>query len=262
MSLVFVPTDHWKGSAFRSKHPLASTRLYICIPSSTKSTIVATSYLQRPPGIEVHRSVSPQVRNLGPYPTTAPSLEEKSNLAVYGHEISRPSSAISTSTQASSQYSQLRHSKSNLQLPALSALASVATSSPSPNGHRYVNFVNMFWRDSFNWSPGTSKYGEECRPIATEDVLTLFQSQELYFHTRNELCHCSSRNKWRWFVEFGKLLPFGWRYFLRCCAFLRDKNPCRHHHNLISYRSPNSISDFRLASTPRPAIFSLRDTSI
>jgi hypothetical protein len=69
---------------------------------------------------------APSPRKL-PALRNTPSSEERPSLPPLTFDISRPSSA---STQASSRYSQLRHSSNNtptIQLPALSTLASLAS---------------------------------------------------------------------------------------------------------------------------------------
>lgn len=102
---------------------------------------MATQYLSKPSGDTFHRSISPFRAPSSPSsnPTTAPSLDDRSSLSVFGHEISRPSSVVSNSTYSSSHYSQVRHaSNPNLQLPALSALANAASSAPEAGQRNFT----------------------------------------------------------------------------------------------------------------------------
>lgn len=102
--------------------------------------------LPRPSALDSFRPPSVlQVLDLPSF-TTAQSIDERLSLPSIGHDISRPSS---TSTQSSSvhPHSLQRHgSNSSLQLPGLSALASIASSSPaasnSPNNSHHNNTPN------------------------------------------------------------------------------------------------------------------------
>lgn len=90
----------------------------------------------RPPSIHSHPSRQQ---------STTPMLDERSYLTTLGYGISRPSS---TSTQSSNQYLENNYqsrsfSHGAVQLPALSALASLAASAPAAitNSDRYVQYL-------------------------------------------------------------------------------------------------------------------------
>lgn len=118
----------------------------VSLPEFITASALATSLLPRPSALDSFRPPSVlQVLDLPSF-TTAQSIDERPSLPSIGHDISRPSS---TSTQSSSvhPYSLQRHgSNSSLQLPGLSALASIASSSPaasnSPNNSHHSNTPN------------------------------------------------------------------------------------------------------------------------
>jgi hypothetical protein len=96
--------------------------------------------IQRPMAIDIQ---APAPRTL-PSIQSTPLSEDRPSLPSLGFDISRPSS---TSTQASSHYSQIRNGGNpTVQLPALSTLASIAsiasTAPPaeSSTNHGYVLF--------------------------------------------------------------------------------------------------------------------------
>lgn len=106
---------------------------------------LAAAFIHRPMAIDIQ---APAPRTL-PSLQSTPSSEERPSLPSLGFDISRPSS---TSTQASSHYSQFRHGSNptpTIQLPGLSTLASLASiASTTPlsennfnNG--YVSFERM-----------------------------------------------------------------------------------------------------------------------
>jgi hypothetical protein len=138
ISIGTAPSNKFKSIELREE------RIHgVSPPEFITASALATSLLPRPSALDSFRPPSVlQVLDLPSF-TTAQSIDERPSLPSIGHDISRPSS---TSTQSSSvhPYSLQRHgSSSSLQLPGLSALASIASSSPaasnSPNNSHNNN---------------------------------------------------------------------------------------------------------------------------
>jgi hypothetical protein len=105
--------------------------------ASRSDTAITSSTLvhQQPMGLEIHTPTPSALPTFQPTPPedTRPSLPS------IGLSISRPSSRVSTASTRSLSSSYYSQAQSNVQLPALSALAHLATAQTPPPEHNYKN---------------------------------------------------------------------------------------------------------------------------
>lgn len=115
----------------RTEERRARTRLSSHLLSTTASTLIH----QRPMGLDIHHTPSIHAQSLRP----SPPSDERPSLPSIGLNISRPSSRLSTTStrSLSSGYYEIA-ARQNVQLPGLSALASIAANTPPPERHLYV----------------------------------------------------------------------------------------------------------------------------
>jgi hypothetical protein len=99
--------------------------------ANTASTLIH----QRPMGLDIHHTPPIHATSLRPSPTS----DDRPSLPSIGLNISRPSSRLSTASTRSLSSGYYEAARHNLQLPGLSALASIAANTPPPERQSYVD---------------------------------------------------------------------------------------------------------------------------